>query len=201
MLLSGQPAWSLHRSLTKTWQTIDGDYEIRRCGQPWCRRTAGVMNEQRESAHPVLVAKLDPEGVLDGLGGGAVAAAGVAHQDQHVPRRLPLAASGDAGGGVRVGGLLGLGQRGGQAVVEGAAEGLVQLPPAAAQHGVAYGGGAPGRGHRDHHGGAGLRLGRTVGARRGRWRGVRSREERESFFHFGASSSCLLFLSAEESNA
>lgn len=40
------------------------------------------MENQR--AHPVLVAELDPEGVLDGLRGGSVAAAGVAHEDENV---------------------------------------------------------------------------------------------------------------------
>jgi len=37
-----------------------------------------------QRAHPVLVAELDPEGVLDGLRGCAVAAAGVAHEDEDV---------------------------------------------------------------------------------------------------------------------
>jgi hypothetical protein len=47
------------------------------------RRPRGTVGG-RPRAYPVLVAELDPEGVLDGLRGGAVAAAGVAHEDEHV---------------------------------------------------------------------------------------------------------------------
>lgn len=112
----------------------------------------------------VRVAELEAEGVAESLGGSAVAAAGVAHEDQHVLRRLPSAATttidgGDAGGEGQAatscfrehGGEPFSGNpasRGG-AVVEGAAEGRVQLA-SPAEHGVAYG--APVAGDRDHHG-------------------------------------------------
>lgn len=47
-------------------------------------RPAGVVLAQILDEDPVVVAELDAEGVLDGLGGGAVPAARVAHEDEDV---------------------------------------------------------------------------------------------------------------------
>jgi hypothetical protein len=51
---------------------------------PISHETTAAKKKKKEAAHPVIVAELDAEGVLDSLGGGAVAAAGVAHEDEHV---------------------------------------------------------------------------------------------------------------------
>jgi hypothetical protein len=83
--------------------------------------------------YPVLVAELDPEGVLDGLGGRAVAAAGVAHEDEDV-----LGAAGpeldELDGALLLlpeGLVVGPVERGGQGGGElpGVGEALAQLPP------------------------------------------------------------------------
>jgi len=97
--------------------------------------------------HPVLVAELDPEGVLDGLGGGAVSAAGVAHEDEDVlgavgpeldeldgallllPEGLVVvvgpAERGDGGGG----GSVPAGPARGGELAAGVGEALAQPPP------------------------------------------------------------------------
>ena len=100
-----------------------------------------------QRTHPVLIAELDPEGVLDGLGGGAVSAAGVAHEDEDVlgavgpkldeldgallllPEGLVVvvgpAERGDGGG---CGGVPAGPARGGE-LAAGVGEALAQLPP------------------------------------------------------------------------
>lgn len=111
-----------------------------------------------------------------------MAAAGVAHEDEHVlrRRRLPPAREGDAA----LGSILR--ERGGEAapggaVVEGAAEGLVELAASGAEHATQHGvaDGAAGGGDRDHHGGGGGGGGFSSSSRGPSLRKVCRRRERD----------------------